>query len=117
VHIVHASLATWSRHIAARRRRSGACGVVAAEGQQPEQQPIEPPPPAISVNWLYGAYVPKEVPLVPLSSSERRQLWVRQTFVTPCIYFKTGLFVLVSEPESTRRIQIRWISLRSESVA
>jgi hypothetical protein len=29
----------------------------------------------------------------------------------------SGIDVLVSEPESTRRIQIRWISLRSESVA
>jgi hypothetical protein len=68
--------------------------VVSAAGQEPDSETNEQPSPALSVNWLYGAYVPKDVPLVPLSSSERRQLWVRQTFLTTGIYFKTGVFAL-----------------------
>jgi len=45
-----------------------------------------------TVNWLYGAYVPKNVPLVTLNGSERGQLFVAQSFVTPGIYIKTGFF-------------------------
>jgi hypothetical protein len=41
------------------------------------------------VNWLYGAYVPKDVPLTSLTNRERLQLFVAQTFTTPGIYVKT----------------------------
>lgn len=44
------------------------------------------------VNWLYGAYVPKDVPLTPLDNHERFRLFIAQTFTTPGIYAKT-LFV------------------------
>jgi hypothetical protein len=44
------------------------------------------------VNWLYGAYVPKDVPLRPLNSGERVQVWVRASFTTYGIYAKTALF-------------------------
>lgn len=48
----------------------------------------------INVNWLYGSYVPKEVPLQSLSGRERLKLYVRQTYTTPGIYIKTTLFAL-----------------------
>jgi hypothetical protein len=44
----------------------------------------------VQVNWLYGAYVPKEVPLLPLDAKGRFRLYVRQTFTTPGIYLKTA---------------------------
>lgn len=46
----------------------------------------------IHVNWLYGAYVPKDVPLRSLNGRERVHLWVRASFTTYGIYFKTALF-------------------------
>jgi hypothetical protein len=46
------------------------------------------------VNWLYGAYVPKDVPLRPLDGHERVKVWVRSTFTTYGIYAKTALFSL-----------------------
>ncbi len=46
----------------------------------------------VNVNWLYGAYVPRDVPLKPLTGDERLRLYVRQTFTTPGIYIKTALF-------------------------
>jgi hypothetical protein len=73
-------------------------GAARVAGQQPEAQP---PPPALEVNWLYGAYVPKDVPLVPLSPAQRGQLWVRQTFLTPGIYAKTAFFALGDQINET----------------
>jgi len=46
----------------------------------------------INVNWLYGSYVPKEVPLESLTNQQRFQLYVRQTYTTWGIYIKTLLF-------------------------
>ncbi len=51
------------------------------------QQPLsEGRPPdtnkQISVNWLYGSYVPKEVPLQPLNGQLRLRLYSRQTYTT-----------------------------------
>jgi hypothetical protein len=46
----------------------------------------------IQVNWIYGAFVPKDVPLTPLSNKQRWQLYARQTYTTPGIYLKTLLF-------------------------
>lgn len=62
----------------------------------------KPTPPAapsqsqkeLTVNWLYGAYVPKDVPLQPLTGHQRLKLYVLQTFTTPGLYLKTGLFAL-----------------------
>ncbi|HEX7960614.1 MAG TPA: hypothetical protein VF493_11890 [Terriglobales bacterium] len=48
----------------------------------------------INVNWLYGSYVPKDVPLRSLNTKERFKLYVRQTYTTPGIYIKTTLFAL-----------------------
>lgn len=48
----------------------------------------------LPVNWLYGAYIPKEAPLVSLNGKERFKLYVRQTYTTPGIYIKTGFFAV-----------------------
>ena len=58
----------------------------------------------INVNWLYGSYVPKNVPLASLDSRMRWKLYLRQTYTTPGIYIKTLLFathdqVTDSDPE------------------
>jgi len=48
----------------------------------------------INVNWFYGPYVPKGVPLEPLSRDERLRLYLRQTYTTWGIYLKTTAFAL-----------------------
>src|SRR5580765_1537728 len=54
----------------------------------------KPEPPSVNtqlpVNWLYGAYIPKEAPLVALNGRERFKLYIRQTYTTPGIYVKTA---------------------------
>jgi hypothetical protein len=47
---------------------------------------------ALNVNWLYGAYVPKDVKLRALTNHQRTQLYLRQTYITWGIYLKTALF-------------------------
>jgi hypothetical protein len=46
------------------------------------------------VNWLYGVFVPKDVPLVPLTPKRRGLLYLRQTYLTYGIYLKTAVFSL-----------------------
>lgn len=48
----------------------------------------------INVNWFYGAYVPKDVPLIPLTGTQRFQLYLRHTYTTPGIYAKTAFFAI-----------------------
>ena len=67
--------------------------------QDPAMPPATPTPtPAkssdkeINVNWLYGAYIAKDVPLRSLNNHERVQLWFSQSVTTPGIYLKTALF-------------------------
>ena len=48
----------------------------------------------LNVNWLYGSYVPKDVPLIPLNGHQRFKLYLMQTYTTPGIYIKTTLFAL-----------------------
>jgi hypothetical protein len=57
---------------------------------------IEPATPQnqLAENWLYGAYVPKGAPIVALDGNERYRLFIRQSFATPGIYIKTGLFTI-----------------------
>jgi hypothetical protein len=55
----------------------------------------------LPVNWLYGAYVPKDVPLVALNGHERFKLYVRQTYTTPGIYIKTGFFAVHDQVRDT----------------
>jgi hypothetical protein len=62
-------------------------------------------PPSVNtqlpVNWLYGAYVPKDVPLIPLTGEERFKLYIRQTYTTPGIYIKTGFFAIHDQVKDT----------------
>ncbi len=51
----------------------------------------------LNVNWLYGAYVPKEAPLIALTPKQRLKLYARQSFTTPGIYLKTALFSVADQ--------------------
>jgi hypothetical protein len=78
--------------------------VVAATSfaQQPSPTPAQPSVnTTLPVNWLYGAYIPKEAPRVALNSKQRFKLYIRQTFTTPGIYIKTGFFALHDEVKDT----------------
>jgi len=55
----------------------------------------------INVNWLYGSYVPKDVPLESLNAHQRFQLYVRQTYTTWGIYVKTTLFAVTDQRHDT----------------
>jgi hypothetical protein len=46
------------------------------------------------VNWLYGAFIPKDAPIQPLTNEERFKLYLRQTYTTSGTYIKTGFFVI-----------------------
>jgi len=48
----------------------------------------------INVNWFYGSYVPKNVPVQTLKRRQRFQLYIRQTYTTPGIYIKTTFFAI-----------------------
>src|ERR1700739_159616 len=51
-------------------------------------------------NWLYGAYIDKDVPLHPLSNHQRFQLFLRQSFLTPGVYVKTAFFALSDQAQN-----------------
>jgi hypothetical protein len=69
--------------------------VSVAQTQGEPQQSVEPKQnQQLQVNWLYGAFVPKDVPLQSLSNHRRFQLFLRQSFTTPGVYVKTALFSL-----------------------
>lgn len=55
----------------------------------------------LPVNWIYGAYIPKDVPLQPLTGEERFKLYLRQTYTTPGIYVKTGFFAIHDQIKKT----------------
>jgi hypothetical protein len=63
------------------------------EKQRSEQQ--------LGVNFIYGAYVPKDVPLVSLTGHQRAHLFVLQTFTTPGIYVKTTFLALINQANGT----------------
>jgi hypothetical protein len=55
----------------------------------------------INVNWLYGSYVPKEVPLESLNPHRRLKLYIRQTYTGFGIYIKTTLFAIHDQVHGT----------------
>ena len=65
----------------------------------PAQEPE--PKPQLQVNWLYGAFVPKDVPLHSLSNQQRLRLFLRQSFTTPGVYAKTALFSLSDQARNS----------------
>ena len=72
--------------------------VTASFAQETSQTSKTPESPSVNtqlpVNWLYGAYIPKNAPLVALNGQQRFKLYVRQTYTTPGIYIKTGFFAV-----------------------
>jgi hypothetical protein len=93
------------------KARSCAIGVFLAVlvatsfAQEKGQTSVQPEPPSVNtqlpVNWLYGAYIPKDAPLVALTGQERFKLYIRQTYTTPGIYIKTGFFALHDQVRDT----------------
>jgi hypothetical protein len=55
----------------------------------------------LPVNWVYGAYIPKDAPIVPLTGDQRFKLYLRQTYTTPGIYVKTVLFSIHDQAKET----------------
>jgi hypothetical protein len=55
----------------------------------------------LKVNFIYGAYVPKDAPLVSLTGHQRANLFVLQTFTTPGIYVKTTFLALMNQAAGT----------------
>jgi hypothetical protein len=49
---------------------------------------------ALHVSWLYGSFVPKDVPFKPLTANQRWKLYVKMTYTTYGIYFKTAFFAI-----------------------
>jgi hypothetical protein len=71
-----------------------ATGAAAQAGSSKSSSPPTQSQEELKVNWLYGAYVDKDVPLHPLSNHQRFQLFLRQSFLTPGVYVKTAFFSL-----------------------
>ncbi len=68
-------------------------GVSSSPAQEPETpSDASSQTKQVNVNWLYGAYVPKEVPLSPLTGKYRFKLFLAQSFTTPGIYIKATVF-------------------------
>ena len=55
----------------------------------------------LKVNFIYGAYVPNDAPLVSLTGHQRAHLFVLQTFTTPGIYAKTTFLALMNQAAGT----------------
>ena len=73
-------------------------------GQEPAQTPATPATSVNStlpMNWIYGAYLPKDAPIQPLTGNERFKLYIRQTYTTPGIYVKTALFSIHDQVNET----------------
>lgn len=76
---------------------------VAQSQAEPHTSPEAESNQQLQVNWLYGAYVPKEVPLKSLSNHQRLQLFLRQSFTTPGVYLKTAFFRYPIRPRTVPR--------------
>ena len=78
---------------------------MASVAQEQNKGTGQPGPPTVNtqlpVNWLYGAYIPKEAPLVALNGRQRFKLYVRQTYTTPGIYIKTAFFAVHDQVRNT----------------
>jgi hypothetical protein len=67
---------------------------IAQEPAKAVDTPATPVSSTLPVNWIYGAYIPKDAPIEPLTGNQRFKLYLRQTYTTPGIYVKTGFFAL-----------------------
>jgi hypothetical protein len=57
----------------------------------------------VMVSWLYGPYVPKDVPRLAMTPQNRLRLYERQSFTTPGIYLKSGLVGTIEQANGTPR--------------
>lgn len=69
--------------------------------KEPPNNPEPQKDTQINVNWFYGSYVPKEVPLESLNADRRWKLYIRQTYTTWGIYIKTTLFAARDQAHNT----------------
>jgi hypothetical protein len=69
-------------------------GTTAQEMPNARTAPVPEQSNPIRVNWLYGAYVPRDAELNALTGPQRKRLYLHQTFLTWGIYFKTAMFSL-----------------------
>jgi hypothetical protein len=72
--------------------------------QEPAKVPATPATSVnttLPVNWIYGAYLPKDAPIQPLTGDERFKLYLRQTYTTPGIYVKTAFFAIHDQVKET----------------
>jgi hypothetical protein len=77
------------------------CGVLCSAQNQLPNGPKPNKDDQINVNWLYGSYVPNDVPLESLNSNRRFKLYIRQTYTGFGIYIKTTLFTIHDQVHET----------------
>jgi hypothetical protein len=64
----------------------------AAQGENHQHEAATASATSLKVNWVYGAYIPKDAPLTPLSGKQPLKLYLRQSFTSLGIYLKTAIF-------------------------
>jgi hypothetical protein len=77
--------------------------VPSCAGQEPKapEAPVTSVDTTLPVNWIYGAYIPKDAPVQALTGHQRFKLYLRQTYTTPGIYVKTALFSIHDQVNET----------------
>ena len=65
------------------------------------EAPKPKPQEKLKVNWLYGAYLSKNVPLEPLTGEERFRLYMRKNFTTSSPYIRTAFFALIDQAKNS----------------
>jgi hypothetical protein len=76
-------------------------GPALSRGDEPLKDVPQPNNGQINVNWFYGSYVPKEVPLRSMDRDMRFKLYTRQTYTTWGIYVKTLFFTTRDQVHGT----------------
>lgn len=74
---------------------------IAQETSTSPETPLTSVNTTLPVNWIYGAYIPKDAPIQPLTGAERFKLYLRQSYTTPGIYVKTALFSIHDQVNET----------------
>jgi hypothetical protein len=74
---------------------------IAPEPAKAPEIPVTSVNTTLPVNWIYGAYIPKDAPMQPLTGDQRFKLYLRQTYTTPGIYVNTALFSIHDQVNET----------------
>ena len=78
--------------------------VPSCRAQEPSTSPETPVASVnttLPVNWIFGAYIPRDAPVQPLTGDQRFKLYLRQTYTTPGIYVKSVLFSIHDQVNET----------------